>query len=85
MCVCVCVLHGVLELLLWRGATEGYRAAPQLKGAARSAALALSGGHEGLLSLDVHEEDDGTLRFDTEEEARYPSGLCEHYAKIVST
>ena len=38
-------------------------------------------GHEGLLPYTVQVGQDGQLVFDTEEEAEYPDGFCEAYAK----
>ena len=37
-------------------------------------------GHRGLLSYEVHYNDQGQLVFDTEEESQYPYGWCEKYA-----
>ena len=38
----------------------------------------------GLTPYKVHLENDGTLRFDTKEEAQYPQPLCEAYARVVT-
>ena len=40
-------------------------------------------GHEGLQPYRVHEQGDGSLRFDTEEEAEYPWPLCQAYARAL--
>ena len=40
-------------------------------------------GHPGLRSYEVEELPDGTLRFDTEEEAEYPWEMCVAYARAV--
>ena len=40
-------------------------------------------GHAGLRTYEVEEMPDGTLRFDTEEEAEYPWEMCVAYARAV--
>ena len=40
-------------------------------------------GHPALRSYEVEELPDGTLRFDTEEEAEYPWEMCVAYARAV--
>ena len=40
-------------------------------------------GHEGILAYEVHFQDDGSLRFDTEAEAEYPLILCGRYARAL--
>ena len=40
-------------------------------------------GHVGLQPYGVEERADGTLRFDTEEEAEYPWQLCKAYARAL--
>ena len=38
-------------------------------------------GHTNLLPYEVHEETDGSLRYDTEEGSQYPQGWCRKYAQ----
>ena len=38
-------------------------------------------GHDGLLSWEVEQREDGSFYYPTEEEAEYPWALCRAYAK----
>lgn len=40
-------------------------------------------GHPGLQAYEVHEQADGSLQFDTAEEAEYPWELCRAYAQAL--
>ena len=42
-------------------------------------------GHEGLLTYEVEERQDGTLYYPTEEESEYPWSLCLAYARGLKT